>query len=169
MFVFYFGILADDTPPVGMAAYASAAIAKSDPIVTGLQSFIYDIRTGILPFLFFFNNELLLIQGVDADDPNDPSKWIWITNPFEIALIFGGAVLGMFAFTSATQGFVLLKTTIVERIALLVVIPFLMLPKIMTAKLGLPSHYVSYIIGLGIYAAVYYIQRVKLKKQLALA
>lgn len=169
MFVFYFGILADDTPPVGMAAYASAAIAKSDPIVTGWQSFIYDIRTGILPFMFFFNNELLLIQGVDANDPNDASKWIWITNPFEIALIFGGAVLGMFAFTSVTQGFVLVKTNIVERIALIAVIPLLMLPKIMAAKLGLPSHYVSYVIGLGIYAAVYFSQRVKFKKQQALA
>jgi len=169
MFVFYFGILADDTPPVGMAAYAAAAIAKSDPIVTGWQSFIYDIRTGILPFMFFFNNELLLIQGVDANDPNDPSKWIWITNPFEIALIFLGAVLGMFAFTSVTQGFVLVKTTILERVALIAVIPLLMLPKIMTAKLGLPSHYISYVIGLSIYAAVYYSQRVKFKKQLALA
>ncbi|MBP6498136.1 MAG: TRAP transporter permease, partial [Campylobacteraceae bacterium] len=59
MFVFYFGILADDTPPVGMAAYAAAALAKSDPIITGIQSVIYDIRTGILPFKFFFNNELL--------------------------------------------------------------------------------------------------------------
>jgi len=169
MFVFYFGILADDTPPVGMAAYAAAAIAKSDPIVTGWQSFIYDIRTGILPFMFFFNNELLLIQGVDAKDPNDASKWIWITNPFEIALIFGGAVLGMFAFTSVTQGFVLVKTNIVERIALIAVIPLLMLPKIMAAKLGLPSHYISYVIGLSIYAAVYYSQRVKFKKQLAFA
>ena len=159
MFVFYFGILADDTPPVGMAAYASAAIAKSDPIITGIQSFIYDIRTGILPFMFFFNNELLLIGGVDPNDPNDASKWQWITNPFEIALIFGGAVLGMFAFTSATQGFILKKITTIERIGLIVVIPFLMLPKLVAAKLGLPSHYVAYAIGLGIYGCIYFNQR----------
>ncbi len=170
MFVFYFGILADDTPPVGMAAYASAAIAKSDPIVTGVQSFIYDIRTGILPFMFFFNNELLLIGGVDGGDPNDSSKWVWITNPFEIALIFGGAILGMFAFTSATQSFVLTKINTFERIALVVVIPFLMLPKIMATKLGLPSHYISYVIGVAIYGAIYFNQRIKFKKQqLALA
>jgi len=170
MFVFYFGILADDTPPVGMAAYASAAIAKSDPIVTGIQSFIYDIRTGILPFMFFFNNELLLIGGVDGGDPNDSSKWVWITNPFEIALIFGGAILGMFAFTSATQSFVLTKINTFERIALVVVIPFLMLPKIMATKLGLPSHYISYVIGVAIYGAIYFNQRIKFKKQqLALA
>ncbi len=164
MFVFYFGILADDTPPVGMAAYASAAIAKSDPIITGIQSFIYDIRTGILPFMFFFNNELLLIGGVDPNDPNDASKWQWITNPFEIALIFGGAVLGMFAFTSATQGFILKKITVIERIGLIVVIPFLMLPKLVAAKLGLPSYYVAYLIGFVLYGCIYLNQRIQYKK-----
>lgn len=169
MFVFYFGILADDTPPVGMAAYAAAAIAKSDPIITGIQSFIYDIRTGILPFMFFFNNELLLIAGVDASDPNDPSKWIWITNPFEILIIFTGSVLSMFAFTSATQSFVLTKINLIERIMLVAVIPFMMLPKLMAAKLGLPSHYISYIIGLILYGIVYSGQRAKFKKQQALA
>ncbi|MFC2150683.1 TRAP transporter permease, partial [Calditrichota bacterium] len=60
LFVFYFGILADDTPPVGLAAYAAAAIAKSDPIQTGIQGFMYDIRTAILPFMFIFNFELIL-------------------------------------------------------------------------------------------------------------
>lgn len=165
MFVFYFGILADDTPPVGMAAYAAAAIAKSDPIVTGIQSFIYDIRTAILPFMFFFNNELLLISSVDRNDPNDASAWVWITNPFEILIIFGGAVLGMFAFTSLTQGFILVKTTLIEWLILIPIIPLMMLPKIMAAHLGLPSHYLSYIIGLGLYAIVYFGQRVKYKKQ----
>ena len=170
MFVFYFGILADDTPPVGMAAYAAAAVAKSDPIITGIQAFIYDIRTGILPFMFFFNNELLLIGGVDANEPNDPSKWIWITNPFEIALIFSGAIFGMFAFTSATQSFVLTKINNIERIFLIAAIPFLMLPKLMSAKLGLPSYYLSYAIGFIMYGLIYYGQRVKYKKQqLALA
>ena len=61
LFVFYFGILADDTPPVGLAAFAAAAISGGDPIRTGVQGFMYDIRTAILPFLFLFNTELLLI------------------------------------------------------------------------------------------------------------
>ena len=119
--------------------------------------------------MFFFNNELLLIQSVDANDPNNPSLWVWITNPLEIAVIFGGAVLGMFAFTSVTQGFILMKTNIIERIALIVVIPLLMLPKLMATKLGLPSHYISYVIGLCIYGTVYFMQRVKFKKQQAFA
>ncbi|MEM6619432.1 MAG: TRAP transporter permease, partial [Pseudomonadota bacterium] len=59
MFVFYFGILADDTPPVGLAAYAAAAISRGDPIATGVQGFAYDIRTALLPFLFIFNTDLL--------------------------------------------------------------------------------------------------------------
>ena len=62
MFVFYFGILADDTPPVGLAAFAGAAISGGDPIKTGIQGFAYDIRTAVLPFLFVFNTELLLID-----------------------------------------------------------------------------------------------------------
>ena len=61
LFVFYFGILADDTPPVGLAAYAAAAISGADPIRTGVQGFTYDIRTAILPFMFIFNTQLLLI------------------------------------------------------------------------------------------------------------
>jgi TRAP-type uncharacterized transport system fused permease subunit len=62
LFVFYFGILADDTPPVGLAAFAAAAISGGDPIKTGIQGFTYDIRTALLPFLFIFNTELLLID-----------------------------------------------------------------------------------------------------------
>ncbi|MDH5530343.1 MAG: TRAP transporter permease, partial [Paracoccaceae bacterium] len=55
LFVFYFGILADDTPPVGLAAFAAAAISGGDPIKTGIQGFTYDIRTALLPFMFIFN------------------------------------------------------------------------------------------------------------------
>lgn len=168
MFVFYFGILADDTPPVGMAAYAAAAIAKSDPIITGIQSFIYDIRTAILPFMFFFNNELLLISSVNQGDPNDSTQWVWITNPIEIIIIFSGAVLGIFAFTSATQGFVLTKINFLQRSILMSLIPFMMLPKIVAGYLSLPSHYLSYIIGLVIYGTLYYMQRIAYKKQEAM-
>ena len=65
MFVFYFGILEDDTPPVAIAAFAAAAISGGDPIKTGLQGFAYDTRTAILPFLFIFNTEILMI-GVET-------------------------------------------------------------------------------------------------------
>jgi TRAP transporter 4TM/12TM fusion protein len=169
MFVFYFGILADDTPPVGLAAYAAAGIAKADPIKTGLQGFIYDIRTAILPFMFFFNNNLLMIESVDPTDPNDSSKWVWISNPLEILIIFVGAVAGMFAFTSATQGYMLTRVNIFERLILIALIPFMMLPKLMATHLYLPSHYVSYVIGAALYAAVYMMQKGKVEREKALA
>ena len=106
MFVFYFGILADDTPPVGLAAFAAAAIAKSDPIRTGIQGFMYDIRTAILPFLFIFNTQLLLI-GIDG----------W----FELIIVIVGAVIAMLLFAAATQGYWLTKSRIWESVALLLV------------------------------------------------
>ena len=164
LFVFYFGILADDTPPVGMAAYAAAGIARSDPIKTGLQGFAYDIRTAILPFAFFFNNKLLLIEGVDAADPNDPSKWQWITNPGEIGLIFIAAAAGMFAFSSATQGWFLTKTSGFERLLFLVIVPFMLVPNIMAAKLGIGSEYLAYAAGFAIYFVIYFLQKSRISR-----
>ncbi|MDX1754655.1 MAG: TRAP transporter permease [Marinobacter sp.] len=90
LFVFYFGILADDTPPVGLAAYAAAAISGADPIRTGVQGFTYDIRTAILPFMFIFNNQLLLI-GL--------SGW------FDLLVTIFSAVTAMLVFSAATQGY----------------------------------------------------------------
>jgi len=168
LFVFYFGILADDTPPVGMAAYAAAGIARSDPIKTGLQGFAYDIRTAILPFAFFFNNELILIQHVDPNAPDDPSGWVWITNFWEIGLIFVMAVVGMFAFTSATQGYFITRTNILERILFLSIVPFAMVPQMMAEKLGYGNEYLSYVIAIAIYVFIYLMQKPRPNRELAL-
>jgi len=120
LFVFYFGILADDTPPVGLAAFAASAIAKSPPILTGFQGFMYDIRTAILPFMFIFNTQILLI-GVDH----------WSTG----LLVFGTCTFGMLAFTSATQNYFITKNKIWET-ALLFVLTFLfMRPQFFTENL----------------------------------
>ena len=105
LFVFYFGILADDTPPVGLAATAAAAIGKADPIKTGIQGFAYDIRTALLPFLFIFNTELLLIDVT------------W----YKAIFIFIVAVIAMMLFAAATQGWFLTKNRIWESAALLLV------------------------------------------------
>ncbi len=61
MFVFYFGLMADVTPPVGLASFAAAAISRADPIKTGATAFWYSSRTAILPFMFIFNPQLLMI------------------------------------------------------------------------------------------------------------
>jgi len=106
MFVFYFGILADDTPPVAMAAFAAAAISGGDPIRTGIQGFAYDIRTAILPFLFIFNTELLLI-GIES----------W----GHLLLTIVTALAAMLLFAAATQGFFLARSRLWESLALLLV------------------------------------------------
>ncbi|MGF1700698.1 TRAP transporter permease [Photobacterium makurazakiensis] len=106
LFVFYFGILADDTPPVGLAAFAAAAIAKSDPIRTGIQGFTYDIRTAILPFMFIFNTQLLLM--------NIDSWW-------HLTLTVLSAIIAMLTFSAATQGWWFTKTKWWEVIALLLI------------------------------------------------
>ncbi len=105
LFVFYFGILADDTPPVGLAAFAAAAISKGDPIKTGIQGFAYDIRTALLPFLFIFNTELLLIDVT------------W----YKAIFVFCVAVMAMMLFASATQGWLLTKSRIWESAILLLI------------------------------------------------
>ncbi|MFO8150944.1 MAG: TRAP transporter permease [Trueperaceae bacterium] len=122
LFVFFFGILADDTPPVGLAAYAAAAIARSNPIKTGIQGFTYDMRTAILPFMFIFNTRLLLF-GVETFA--------------EGAWVFLSALLGMMAFGSGTQRYLLTTTRWYEQILLLAVAFMLIQPTWTTDAIGL--------------------------------
>jgi TRAP transporter 4TM/12TM fusion protein len=151
LFCFYFGILADDTPPVGLAAYAAAAIAKSDPIPTGLQGFMYDIRTAILPFMFIFNSDLIL---------HNVFSW-----PQGI-LIFIMTCLGNFAFASATQGWFVAKNKFYEVIILLAATFILMRPDAMANWLGVPHglRYLMYLIGLAVFGSVYLLQRPRVPK-----
>ncbi len=105
LFVFYFGILADDTPPVGLAAFAASAISGGDPIKTGLQGFGYDIRTALLPFLFIFNTELLLIDVTLA----------------KAIFVFIIAVIAMGLFAAATQGYFFARSRLWESVALVLI------------------------------------------------
>lgn len=105
LFVFYFGIMADVTPPVGLASFAAAAVSGGDPIRTGVVAFFYSLRTAALPFLFIFNTDLLLInvgwgQGI----------FVFIT-----------ATIAMLLFAAATQGWFLARNRIYETLALLLV------------------------------------------------
>jgi len=152
LFCFYFGILADDTPPVGLAAYAAAAIAKSPPIATGLQGFMYDIRTAILPFMFIFNSDLIL---------HNINSW-----PQGI-LIFIMACLGNFAFASATQGWYFTKVKIWEIPIFLSATLVLMRPDLIASWVGLPhdQRYWTYLIGLAIMGLLYLMQRPRMGKE----
>ena len=106
LFVFYFGLMADVTPPVGLASYAAAAISGGDPLRTGVQAFWYSLRTGILPIVFLFNHELLLI-GVE--------------NFWHAILIIVTSLVGILIFTSATQGWFINKLKWYETIIFLVI------------------------------------------------
>ncbi|WP_301358697.1 TRAP transporter permease [Stutzerimonas nitrititolerans] len=105
LFVFYFGIMADVTPPVGLASFAAAAVSKGDPIKTGITAFYYSLRTAALPFLFIFNTDLLLI---------DVNLWHGV-------LIFFVATGAMLIFAAGTQGFFLVRSRWYESVLLLLV------------------------------------------------
>lgn len=105
LFVFYFGIMADVTPPVGLASFAAAAVSKGDPIKTGVTAFYYSLRTAALPFLFIFNTDLLLI---------DVGFWHGI-------LIFVVATGAMLVFAAGTQGYFLVRNRWYESVMLLLV------------------------------------------------
>ena len=151
LFCFYFGILADDTPPVGLAAYAAAAIAKAPPIPTGLQGFMYDIRTAILPFMFIFNSDLILHN---------------INNWPQGILIFLMACIGNFAFASATQGWFVAKNRFYEVPLFLCVTFILMRPDQISAWLGIAHNqrYWAYPVGLAVYGFLYLMQRPRIPK-----
>lgn len=128
LFVFYFGILADDTPPVGLAAFAAAAIARSDPIRTGIQGFTYDIRTAVLPFMFIFNTELILI-GIEG--------------PFHLILTIFGALVAMLVFAAATQGFWLVKNRWYETVFLLLIAFLMFRPGAIWNEIYAPTEHVN--------------------------
>lgn len=103
LFVFYFGIMADVTPPVGLASFAAAAISGGSPIKTGVQAFYYSLRTAILPFLFIFNTDLLLIDV-------GWGKGI---------LVFVTATIGILIFTAGTMNYFLTKNKVWESLVLI--------------------------------------------------
>jgi TRAP transporter 4TM/12TM fusion protein len=124
LFVFYFGIMADITPPVGLAAFAAAAISGGDPIKTGLTSFFYSLRTAALPFLFIFNTDLLLIDVT----------WLTAIGTFVTATI------AMLLFAAATQGYFLVRSRLYESAVLLLVAFTLFRPGFWMDMVAPPFH-----------------------------
>ncbi|RKF08452.1 TRAP transporter fused permease subunit [Oceaniradius stylonematis] len=120
LFVFYFGIMADVTPPVGLASFAAAAVSGGDPIKTGFTAFFYSLRTVALPFLFIFNPTLIL-YGVDL------GTWEGIA---QAVFVFITATFAMLLFAAATQGYFLARSRIYESAALLLVAFTLFVPNV---------------------------------------
>ncbi|MDA9754491.1 TRAP transporter permease [Candidatus Pelagibacter sp.] len=119
LFVFYFGLMADVTPPVGLASYAAAGISGGDPLRTGVQAFWYSLRTGILPIVFLFNHELLLIG---------------IENIWHGLIVIITSLIGILVFTSATQGWFINKLKWYEIIIFLVISISLLSPNFVLNK-----------------------------------
>ncbi|WP_245608229.1 TRAP transporter permease [Salinicoccus luteus] len=102
LFVLYYGVLADDTPPINLPAYATAGIANAGPIRTGVQGFKYDSAALLLPFMFAINPTILLITDATALE----MTWAVIT-----------AAIGMATFASFIQNYMFTRYNIVERLA----------------------------------------------------
>ncbi len=105
LFVFYFGIMADVTPPVGLASFAAAAVSGGDAIKTGFTAFFYSLRTIALPFVFIFNTDLLLIDVSFAHG----------------VLVFVIASIAILVFTAGTMGWFVTKSRIYESVALVLI------------------------------------------------
>ncbi|WP_440678885.1 TRAP transporter permease [Candidatus Pelagibacter sp. HIMB1611] len=119
LFVFYFGLMADVTPPVGLASYAAAGISGGDPLRTGVQAFWYSLRTGILPIVFLFNHELLLID---------------IENIWHGLIVIITSLIGILVFTSATQGWFVNRLKWYEIIIFLIISISLLSPDFVLNK-----------------------------------
>ncbi|MEZ5640089.1 MAG: TRAP transporter permease [Burkholderiaceae bacterium] len=123
LFVFYFGLMADITPPVGLASYAAASIAYANPIRTGVVAFRYSMRMALLPFMFVLNPQLLLIG---------------VSGVFHTVITVASATLAGFAFISVNQGWLLVRSTRTERLVLLLTVFMLFHPGLFLDPLVAP-------------------------------
>ncbi len=132
LFILYYAILADDTPPVGVAAYSAAAVARSEPIRTGIQGFKVDMAAFLLPFMFIYNTEFLLID----------TTWQGAL------LISATSVFGMYCFSAVIQRWLFTKLRIYEQVILLAIAISMIWPTILTD-----------VIGVTVFAFIYIMQR----------
>ena len=121
-FVFYFGIVADITPPVALAAYAGSAIAKSNPMKTGINATKLAIAAFIVPYIFAYNSEMLFV-GVNG----------W----YDVLLIAFTALLGLFGVASALNGYLFRKIPMVLRLLLVAGGLGMMVPGLISDAVGL--------------------------------
>ena len=138
MFVFYFGIIADVTPPVALAAMAGAAIAKSDPLKTGFEATKLSIGAFIIPYMFTFNPQILMIN----------------TTFVEVIPILITSLIGMFGVSAGLDGYVFRKCNFIERILFIV-----------AGLLSIYPEFYTDIIGIGLIAALIILQIITRKKK----
>ncbi len=128
LFILYYAILADDTPPVGVAAYAAAAIARSDPIKTGLLGFKFDLGAFLLPFMFIYNPEFLLID----------TTW------YKALLVAATSLFGIYCFSAVIQRWLFTRMKVWEQVILLGVAISMIWPTWYTDILGAAVFFIIY-------------------------
>ena len=133
MFVFYFGIVADITPPVALAAYAGSAIAKSDPMRTALNASKLAIAAFLIPYMFCLNPAMLLID----------------TTPGEFVMIIITSVIGMYAIAAGLEGYMLTNLNPLLRIIVIAAGLMLIYPGTVTDIVGTAITVVVFIIEMG--------------------
>ncbi|HHX49882.1 MAG TPA: DUF3394 domain-containing protein, partial [Clostridia bacterium] len=137
MFCFYFGVIADVTPPVALAAYAGSGIARGNPMVTGVNAFKLAITAFIVPYIFVLSPAMLLID----------------TSTTEVIRIVATSLVGMVGVGSAMAGFFLVKTSWLERILLLAGGLMMIHPEVQTD-----------FVGLALMGVVFFFQRMKTRE-----
>ena len=120
-FVFYFGIVADITPPVALAAYAGSAIAKSNPMKTAFNASRLAIAVFIVPYVFAYSPSMLLIE----------------TNALEVIQISLTSLIGIFGVSSGLEGYLFAKMNPVIRAVFVIGGLMLIVPSLMTDLIGL--------------------------------
>ena len=140
-FVFYFGIVADITPPVALAAYAGSAIAKAPPMKTAFNATKLAIAAFIVPYIFAMNPAMLLVN---------------VENPFQVVQIVRSALIGLFGVAAALNGFLYRPINFLFRLALVAGGLSMMIPGTLTD-----------VIGLAVVVAVVVLQRLAAKREAA--
>ena len=149
LFVFYYGIVADDTPPVGLCAYAAAGISGADPVKTGLKSFRLDLAAFTLPFMFIYNTKLLMMN----------------TTLLELCYMIPICIIGMFCWSVFIQGFWIIKTYLLERVVFLGLAFLLVNPGgISILEMEINQHIVN-VAAIFAMTAIYYWQKARKTKE----
>jgi len=143
LFVFYYGIVADDTPPVGLCAYAAAGISGADPVKTGLKSFRLDLAAFTLPFMFIYNTKLLMMN----------------TTFLELCYMIPICIIGMFCWSVFIQGFWVVRTYLLERIIFLGLAFLLVNPSGISIKEIVINQHAINLFALITMVAIYYWQK----------
>jgi TRAP transporter 4TM/12TM fusion protein len=124
LFVFYYGIMGDITPPVGLATFAASAISGEDSVATGVQGAVYALRTIILPLIWIFNPQLLMID---------------VHSVWELVRVVGASTVAMCVFTAVTMNWFRVATRWWETVLLAIAIVLLFRPDALMDRISPPT------------------------------